>query len=162
MKYFFLAFSLYSSLCLNAQAFKKVFNMTTTADYCGGAAPPEDLLKELATQKPDANKIFYLIKGSKNKKGIKIIQRLVTNKQGVIEVVLPIGNYGLLNETQIKPLKKPIINASESWDVACLKQNWEIPQFKFVVKDTNIFNFNRHETCPYNKPCLTFKGALPN
>ena len=47
---------------------------TSTQDYCGGAAPSPEILKELASEKPLPDKIIYIRIYSKNKKTLSFKQ----------------------------------------------------------------------------------------
>lgn len=64
--------------------------ITNTQSYCGGARPPEELLKELATPKPYGNRsLVFFHSGSKKEYGF------TTDEHGHYEVELPIGKYEL-------------------------------------------------------------------
>jgi hypothetical protein len=63
------------------------FQITYTREYCGGARPDEEILKEFATEIPYANDIVYLVSAD----GIK--HRLQTDETGKSFIEIPPGNY---------------------------------------------------------------------
>lgn len=62
----------------------------STSSYCGGAAPPQDLLDELATPKAFVNgRLVFIEKSSKKAYPFK------TDATGHYTISLPAGNYEL-------------------------------------------------------------------
>jgi hypothetical protein len=66
--------------------------ITTSQQYCGGAAPDEAILAELATPKPLNKDTVFL--QSVDKPDSEIVP-LVTSSKGIVTVPLPEGNYTL-------------------------------------------------------------------
>ena len=64
--------------------------VTTAQTYCGGAAPSEEIIDELATPKPlQKDTIYILLEGKALDEAIK----LVTDNKGLIQTNLPEGHH---------------------------------------------------------------------
>ena len=62
--------------------------VTQTYSYCGGAAPPAELLEKLATPVPYQGKRFFIRGGKINKSNNLIINRFTTGKDGKFSLEL--------------------------------------------------------------------------
>jgi hypothetical protein len=66
-----------------------------TQAYCGGAPPPPQLLKNLATPAPYANQKLYFYKNNTDIIDAPIITTVMTDEKGNFVVNLPRGNYAV-------------------------------------------------------------------
>ena len=62
-----------------------------TSSYCGGAAPPPELLQELATPKPLANKTLYIKNGTANSNSPSL--PFTSDSEGRFTLALSAGAY---------------------------------------------------------------------
>lgn len=112
-----------------------------TADYCGGANPPEQLLKNLKTPQQLRNTEVIIRNSAKDFQEV-----LKTDAQGEINKSLPAGEYLLFFPEKInaEPIEKAI---NKDY---CLEWK-ETPDATFEVSfDQNTFNLQLHRTC---NPC---------
>lgn len=141
--------------------------ITMTSSYCGGAAPPQELLNELATPRPVAGMKLYVRKGSSNSNG-PVVAADTTAADGSFSFDLPPGTYCILSEEQLKPLdakdisKEPyVVVTSEE----CLKKWWSEGLRILEVGDKNIkdVDFQFYGRCFISSlcPCLRYDGPLP-
>lgn len=145
-------------------------SVTQTYSYCGGAAPPDFLLEQLAEQKPFPNKNFHVIKGDTNTTSHKIILSFTSDTAGNFSFQLEPGTYSiLLDEQAYLPDAKKHKTQSQSIDEDCYKNWWAKPYYLLAVeessKTTTIkgLNFNFHHRCFISSdiPCLQYNGPLP-
>jgi hypothetical protein len=74
---FQILFTLVYCSMLTTNAFSQIavnIKITQTSSYCGGAAPPRELIEQLNTPVPLAGKVIYLRKGKTNKLCKKTIE----------------------------------------------------------------------------------------
>lgn len=141
--------------------------LTQTSSYCGGAAPPEQVLKKLATPSPFPAKKFYVRSGKVNSTKAKTVAHFVTDENGMFSLQLPPGTYSIIVEEQLEPLDiKKLETPQFKADEKCLQQWWIKPFYLLVVKDHDIttLSFNIHHTCftEHDMPCLQYIGpAIP-
>lgn len=144
--------------------------VTQTYSYCGGAAPPDFLLEQLAESKPYPNKKFHVIKGDTNTASHKIILSFITDSAGSFSFQLEPGIYSvLLDEQSFPPDVKKYKTQSQSIDENCYKEWWAKPYYLLEVeggsKNTTIkgLNFNFHHRCFISSdvPCLQYNGPYP-
>lgn len=162
--FFLLAGILWSCFAFSKTTVKRysvVVTITQTSDYCGGARPSEEILQELAKPGPLPNTNFYLVKGQKNGKGIKIIRKVKTDSEGSINLLLSKGIYALLSEDQIKPFVPKKNDEFHIWDNNCLKQKWEKPLVIVNPTRQKKYNYNIHKVCFYAPECCEYRGPYP-
>jgi len=169
MKSIFLHFILILSIssCVAQKSKNKMYiisgKVTETSDYCGGARPPEELIEQLKTPKPLADKVL-IIKSGKNNSLTKSIQKTKTDPYGNFTLVLKAGTYCIVDEEKSKKFASKNDDENYEWDNDCLKKNWGHCDYLLVIgKDkVNNIEINYHNHCNYRQPCLKkFKGALP-
>ncbi len=158
--------TVYSQYKMNA-----VITITQTSSYCGGAKPPETLLKQLGELKPLRHKKFYIRKGTINNFNAKDFITTISDSMGRINIKLSVGKYYLVDERKFKNIFYSTIltmyaKENENYsviDTSCLKQWIAQPDFVFeVINSKNKFSFNYHQLCTWNKiPRIQFKGKLP-
>jgi len=138
-------------------------SVTSTQDYCGGAAPSPEILKELASEKPLANKVIYIRIYSKNKKALNFKQ-VKTNAEGKFELKLQVGQtYYFVEEWKAKPFRLPENTQNTTWDIACLKKRHSTPDYILKVSRSAMpeIHINYHIPCFYAPYCGTYSGPMP-
>ena len=144
--------------------------ITQTHSYCGGAAPPRELIEELKTPKPLPGKKMYIIKGDTNTTGRDIILNFISDENGNFSFQLEPGLYSVLLEEQISaPDAKKYRTETQSIDESCYNKWWARPYYLLTVeagaKPTTIkgLNFNFHSRCFISSdvPCLEYEGPYP-
>ena len=148
-----------------------VGQITYSAQYCQGAKPTEELLKELRTPKAFAGKKFFIRKGALNNLKAPIIASVVTDSSGKFKVSLNNGIYCVVSENKkdksiynqyiMEHSKKTKDYAAV--DMQCLN-NWiKTPDFSFEVKKASVtMDHNYVSPCPWETlPCIQFTGPLP-
>ena len=140
--------------------------VTQTYSYCGGAAPPKQLLDQLATPVAYAGKKFYIRPGKTNSAKIKTVKSFTTNSAGEFSFRLSPGTYAIILEEQLHKIKAgDYAKQDRSVDEKCLQQWWVKPYYVLEVKgrNTNGLNFNFHHPCFISNdiPCITYNGPMP-
>ncbi|MEL6557997.1 MAG: hypothetical protein AAFQ94_07425, partial [Bacteroidota bacterium] len=113
----------------------------STADYCGGANPPEQLLERLKTAKLLANTELII------KNNEKDFQEMVkTDEQGEINKSLPAGDYQIYFPEKIsaKPMERAI---NKDY---CLKWKNTPDATIQVTNEQSSFELKLHRSC---NPC---------
>ena len=139
--------------------------VTQTSRYCGGARPPEELVKKLAIPVAYPNKKFYIRQGKTNSINAKIIDSFVTGSTGSFSIQLSPGTYSMIVEEQVKEIKPgDYTKKYEVADSKCLQDWWAKPYYLLEVKDSNIgqlnFVFNHRCYISSDIPCITYNGPL--
>ena len=145
-------------------------NVIQTNSYCGGAAPPDFLLEELATPRPFPDKKFHVIKGDANTPDRKIILSFTSDSAGSFSFQLESGTYSIILEEQISsPDAKKYKTESQSINEDCYKNWWAKPFYLLKAEEsekaTGIkgLSFNFHHRCFISSdvPCLQYEGPAP-
>jgi hypothetical protein len=149
----------------------KLFTVTgyvsQTSSYCGGAAPTDEMLREIEKPAPYPNKNFYIKKGNKNNLKEAVILNFKTDAAGNYSFQLTPGIYSVLLEPQLKALNLKEYNQSGhiSADEECLKKWWAKAYYVLEITDKNIngLNFSFHHPCFVSGdiPCLQYEGPMP-
>ena len=146
--------------------------ITETQSYCGGAAPPQDLLDELSKPKPIKGYYLYVRRNSNEMKN-PILHRIITDSNGKFKINLPVGIYSVVDESKKdSQVYNEYINtykqASESFgpiDVKCYLKYFSTPDFSIKVekaKKTINIEYNYHRSCSWSRtPCIEFRGQYP-
>lgn len=144
--------------------------ITQTSSYCGGAAPPRELIEQLNTPVPLAGKIIYLRKGKTNKLCKKTIE-LKSDANGEIASLLDPGFYAVVDDTKkdkahYSELRKRYSKPAEhngAIDIDCLDEWIKTPhQVIEVTADQTRFQINFHQSCSWNSlPCVQYRGPMP-
>lgn len=141
-----------------------------TFSYCGGAAPPQFLLEQLAEPKPYSGKKLHVIKGDSNTEGRKIILSFTSDTAGKFSFQLEPGTYSIILDEQFSaPDAKKYKTQLQNIDEDCYKKWWVKPYYLLEVpatsKPTTIkgLNFNFHHRCFISSdvPCLRYEGPMP-
>jgi len=131
--------------------------------YCGGADPGENMIREI--EKPQAKPGFklYLKEGSTNNSNRKILRTIVCDSTGAFEVKLPRGKYCIIDEQRINPVVKHNSDKNYDYDEDCFKNYYSRCLTTIEIGNKNIKQFEIIYTisCSWNKPCSNFKGNLP-
>lgn len=115
MKILFFIFIVIASFG-NAQTRSFAHKFEITNQYCGGAAPTEDVLASTYKKKPFANKTIYMYK-----KG-KCVDSLVTDSLGWVKRRIKYGKYELF--LAYKHYKRTPIGTENDFDMECMKKEW--------------------------------------
>ena len=93
---------------LNNANLKTIFGkIIQTSAYCGGAAPPQELIDELRREKPFPDKELYVREGDINLLSKPIIKEFVSDKDGKFEISLTPGKYCIIEKIKKEELKIP-------------------------------------------------------
>ncbi len=126
--------------------FKIEILLTQTSLYCGGAKPPDELLKKLNTPKPLIEKTVYIKKGDNNTFDSEVYLKVSSDTSGKIRFQLPAGKYFIVDESKkdsscYYTLLKEYGTATKNTpavDKKCLKNWYEQPNFVFEIKDSDV------------------------
>jgi len=147
--------------------------ITETHSYCGGARPPEDLIKELRTPKPITAQYKLYIRKDSNDLQKPILYTVLTDTLGKFSIKLPIGKYVFVDankkdkDTYSKTLAKYKTENSQTSaiDIECYKQYIATPDFTVeVTKNSSklAITHNYHRDCNWSgAPCVEYRGPLP-
>lgn len=121
------------------------------SNYCGGAAPSEELLQELLTYQPSANQTFYVRQGTVAAPFSGVYLQFTTDANGNYSISLPDGNYTVVCQEKYNLESSPsVVDSSCSY--------LHTADFNFVVSSSlSIQNKQYTKTCNYD--CL---GTVPN
>ncbi len=148
-------------------------NLTTTATYCGGAAPTQEIIQDLQTPKKLTQTTIYIREGETNSWSQPIIAKGISDENGVVSVELKDGTYCAVFENKAEKSaydnliklygeKTPYRDAV---DVECLKTFMEQPEAVFTVKNGKTESaviINQHQPCSWHSvPCSGYHGPLP-
>lgn len=148
--------------------FRQVFGTALqTQSYCGGAAPPQEIIDGLATPKPLANKTLYLKNGSTNSQGPYLA--FTTDSQGRFALSLPAGTYCVVEdykrdapdaEAYKKSMGAP--GSCATVNPSCLAVLWQECDASFTVgsADTNL-TVQSNRRCPWSTRCIEWGCPLP-
>lgn len=77
-----------------------------TSDYCGGAAPTQEMIEFLKKEKPFPHKELFIRPGTLNRFR-PILQKFVADAEGNFKIALPPGDYCLVEESKKDEPKIP-------------------------------------------------------
>ncbi|MEP7164078.1 MAG: hypothetical protein ABI741_05250 [Ferruginibacter sp.] len=140
--------------------------VTQTFSYCGGAAPSQDILEELAKPVAYAGKKFYIRRGEINDTKNKVIKSFTTGKDGDFCIRLAPGTYAIILEEQLDTINiKDYTKPDQLVDEQCMLSWWTKPYYLLKVKDSNIrkLNFSFFHRCfiSIEIPCISYQGPQP-
>jgi hypothetical protein len=167
MNKFFVIILLLLSIHQNIFAQKMVLvkgYVTSTHDYCGGAAPSPEILKDLNTENPVSKKVLFIKIGTQNNPKSPVYKKIITDEQGQFTVQLQVGqSYFFIEEWKVRPFSPPSNSTEITWDIQCLRERYLKPDFVLKVKKAknDIVKINFHIPCSYAPYCGTYSGPLP-
>ncbi len=123
------------------ERFKSTIRFYFTSDYCGGAAPSEELMSQKSTPQPLTNSVMLLKKSSEPDGPFSTCH---TNEKGIGEVYLPEGKYNVYFTGDINP------ELETGFDGRCLKWQKEILQTVYLKQDAVTKDITVHFFC---NPC---------
>ncbi|MFM2192566.1 MAG: hypothetical protein RLZZ118_1523 [Bacteroidota bacterium] len=133
--------------------------ITQTSSYCGGAAPPQEMLERLSRPQPYANQVYYIGKIGKKK---STFQKITSDTLGAFLLQLSAEKYVVFSAEKMKPLTLPTSNKYTKYDAACIRKQYATPDASFEIKNKNVeVNWNVHHACFYSLPCSTYRGPMP-
>ncbi len=129
-----------------------------TNDYCGGAAPTEEMLEWLRKEKPVPRKELFVRAGTANGSS-RILLKFTTDAEGNFKISLPSGDYCIIEESKREPPKVPHTSKG-AWNAAgsqptCLQKWYGTCDKTLTVgqQDLKDVLIKFHRTC--NPPCTT-------
>ena len=145
---------------------------TYTSSYCGGAEPPKELLRELATPKALAETEVFIRTGHENDISVPIIASGKSDVNGLVQFALEPGDYVLMfadkkNDTVYNEILKKYSKKTEYTepvDKECLLKWISIPELFLHVEALRINSFQLaiHKPCAWHSiPCVPYNGPLP-
>ncbi len=151
--------------------FNVTIYVTRTDSYCGGARPTDEILNAITSPKPLADKEIFIRPGSVNNTEDKILGQGVSDKNGIVVLNLPKGNYHLVfsnksDRSFSEELLKTYEEKSQNYSAinkACLEEWLKQPELLFEVKAKDaVFTVNWNQPCPWHAvPCVNYTGPLP-
>lgn len=140
--------------------------VTQTFPYCGGAAPPQELMEKLAKPVVYAGKKFFIRQGKTNNRDAKIITSFITGKDGEFSIQLSTGTYSIILEEQVNSIKaQDLTREFIQVDEKCLEEWWSKPYYLLEVKNNDIndliFNFYHRCFIVNDIPCINYVGPQP-
>ena len=138
--------------------------VTTTQNYCGGAAPSPELLADLATPKPLAHKVLYIKLGAQNNSKSVVLKKVISDDSGRFVVQLRVGQtYCFIEDWKAQPFVLPQNTETVVWDIHCLRQRYAQADYVIRVKkkDNSTLAINYVIPCFYAPYCGTYTGPLP-
>ena len=118
-----------------------------TEMYCGGAAPPEELLNKLRQPHPLKNYKFYIKEGLVNDLDSKVFATVKTDENGYFQLELPAGKYILLTAEQLT--KSIISNPGENIKIVYQDKlnTWWREGIALIKVDTKEIEVTLHKRC---------------
>ncbi len=153
MKKIIIALVVISSLfaCKSNKKKKAVkFEIAATSDYCGGAAPPEEMIEDMRTPKPYTGVLYIHKDQNREDDGIKLI---FDEGAATVRGLVP-GQYYAYLEKKMDLENESAINelASQGIDIGCLIELNLMFMFDFTIEEsTKIITDKMHKIC---NPCL--------
>lgn len=124
-------------------------NIENNSDYCGGAAPPQDLLDQLAMYHPSAMQKFYVRQGSVAMPFTPVYTFFTTDSLGNYTISLPAGQYTVISE------EKYLTESNAAIDSSCTYLH--TPDFSLNIQAsqtayTNSYTITCNYTCTSQMP----------
>lgn len=156
---------LYPSVFVKAQTTVWVKGyVTTTQNYCGGAAPSPELLASLATPQPLVHKVLYVKLGTSNTPKSPVVTKIITDDSGLFALKLRVGQtYCFVEEWKTKPFVVPQNTSTVIWDIQCLRQRYAQADYIITIgrKNNSLLRINFPIPCFYAPYCGHYTGPLP-
>ena len=130
-----------------------------TSDYCGGAAPTEEILAALRQEKPFPNKELFVRAGAVNETSRPILQKFASDAQGNFTISLLPGDYCVVEgdkKDRLKVSESAKGNQKEAASQAACLEKWRRTCDKTLkVGKQNLRGvvIKFHHAC--NPPCAT-------
>jgi hypothetical protein len=140
--------------------------VTQTSAYCGGAAPTEEILKQLQVPRPLPNwKLLFYRADVKLQERRGKPESAVTNENGLIRISLePLPNnlvYCVVEESKGGELIVPPDHEHTKYDKKCLERQHSSCDFVLTTANTTA-TINFPSYCTWGTPCVHYTGSLPS
>jgi hypothetical protein len=143
--------------------------ITFTGDYCGGAHPSEEMLKQFRVPAPNIGKVLHIRSGVTNNLNSTILYTLVTDSLGQFSVNLPPGDYCMIDDFRKDNSFFQSLFDSDNHlsvnDQKCVEDWLNSCFYSFTVSNADITNIqlNIHRICfvPESVPCVSYTGPYP-
>ncbi len=141
--YFFAILVFHACLPTASTSFLVKGTIEYNSNYCGGAAPPQELLDELAIYRNAVNEKYYIRKGNTNTPFTPVFSSFTTDSSGNYSVYLPIGNYAVISQEKYNMEQGEISDSSCTYLLT--------PDFTITVTNASnqIHNKKYTKTCSY-------------
>jgi len=151
---------------LNNTNLKTIFGkIVQTSDYCGGAAPTQEMIDKIGMETHFPDKELYIREGNFNLLSKPIIKDFLSDKYGKFEISLPQGEYCIIEKIkkedfkipdftelnkQLPPNSQYIIQSEQ-----CFKEWWGTCDRLLSVNNQGIEDFviKFHHSC--EQPCVS-------
>jgi len=132
----------------NSKNAKVVMELTISSDYCGGAAPSEEMLKEMNSAKPYVSGKFYVVQ--KNDEGILLSEtEHITNAEGKLTLKIKKGMYQIYLFSSEQ--RKKLVSNMDAKFRSCSTIFYEQAQGQLHAWQKGKQQINLHVKC---NPCL--------
>jgi len=130
-----------------------------TRDYCGGAAPSDELIEELRTPSPLAGLTLSFKKGSVNTMDVEISHQVTTDENGKFSIRIPSGVYTVLlpSQTDLKIFEPgPLVRITDQEKL----REWWVNGFYSVDPQRTMVRQTIHAACdvPIGVPYVSYTG----
>lgn len=148
---------------VTSKTFKVSGRLMQTAAYCGGAAPSEEILAELAKPKPLGSFQMHVRPGKTNDRAAKLFRGAITDAAGRFEFELPAGEWCIITHLKAQP---GMVMATENTivDEKCIEKWGATCDAAIVVVDQDIVleDIVLYKACFVEfQPCTQWTGPLP-
>jgi hypothetical protein len=125
-----------------SSAMKVSLSVTISSDYCGGAAPSDEMIAELKQPKQFSNQKCYITTSKASKELPSDMTLLTSSASGTIEASLETGTYFVYLAEKISAKH----NTKDRSATECMQ--WKTtPNGSFTVGSDKRIAFNLHKTC---------------
>ena len=138
--------------------------VTYTANYCGGAAPSEEMLAEMRQPKPRFGQELLVRSGDFNSFG-RLLARATTKGDGSFEFFLAPGDYCIVIAQKESADMVPKSSEYIHVDTECYNKWMATCDLSFRLADREIsgLSLNLHQACFTNSysTCVQWDGPMP-
>ena len=149
---------------VNTNKFRVSGTVTYTANYCGGAAPSEEMLAEMRQPKPRFGQELLVRSGDFNSFG-RLLARATTKEDGSFEFFLAPGDYCIVIAQKESADMVPKSSEYIHVDTECYNKWMATCDLSFRLADREIsgLSLNLHQACFTNSysTCVQWDGPMP-
>lgn len=124
------------------------FEITTTQDYCGGAAPPDELIEDLRTPKPYTGSLYIHQNATREDDGIVVeVANGTCSSEGLVE-----GTYYVYLDPKMPEISRANLSPINIQKADCNLQHNRKPLATIALDNsTALVTQNLHIICD---PCM--------
>lgn len=152
---------------IGGKTFKVTGHILVQGQYCGGAAPSQQILDEAQRPRPMANQGFLIRGGGTNMLGKSMVTRTRTDANGNFSVDLAPGTYCMVLEEKESARQRGFYdNTNYVIDRKCDDKWLTTCDLSFTVADKPVsgLRLTFQKKCYIDNtlsPCVTWNGPLP-